>query len=347
MLKALRRVLALVVAVTLLGGALAPAAHAAAAHLHWTPSAHALGAIIVPPGQTATANVSFVSNVVLTNAQVAITLDGAAQQRGVSISALFTSLPAGGAVAAGRPINVSFTVAAAANTTVGDYGGHVRVLASTTGSAQVSRLPDDLDITIRVPHVRVTWAGGPGQVVLLPGQSATLAVSFTSATALTNPGLTAQLDGALTKGGVTLSVTPATLPGTIPAGTAQTLTIVLTAPAAIHPLGGSAEVRVLTADTTGKLVQVPDSLHLDIHIPGPQVSWAGGGHVAFAAIAHTATAAVSAAKTVSFTSNVALTNVAVLLKMPADAQAHGVTVTAAPLASTRACVHLSVWRGSL
>src|SRR5262249_28060760 len=92
-----RPVLTLMVAALLLGGALAPTAHAAGAHLQWTPASHALGALIVPPGQTATQSVSFVSNVVLTDAQVALTLDDAVQQRGVSISSLSTSLPAGGA----------------------------------------------------------------------------------------------------------------------------------------------------------------------------------------------------------------------------------------------------------
>jgi len=206
--------------------------HSVAPLLTWTPGD--LGSITLMPGQTVTETASFVSNVTLTNVQFARELEPAAANGGVSIN--FVSLtPAATAIAPGVPYTVTFTIAAAPTALIGSYKPGIYFTGSPNGGPVV-RLWHDLDfnLSIAVPSPVVSWPSGEPEsyptILRAAGPvSVTETAAISSNVAIGNASLMAQLSGAATAQGITISPVAIT-GGSLAPGTSAPVSFILTVP---------------------------------------------------------------------------------------------------------------------
>lgn len=105
--------------------------------------------ITVRQGHSTIRTGSFTSNVALTNVQIMRTLRDYAQDHGVAVKVLSTSLGSATTLAANTPVLVTFSVSAAATTRVATYHTDVHVDGSINGSVRTF-LPNSLPLIVDV-----------------------------------------------------------------------------------------------------------------------------------------------------------------------------------------------------
>lgn len=295
--------------------------------LAWTPAV--MGTIQVQQGQTLTENASFVSNKALSGVQIKSELNAYAVDHGLAIG-VASPLPA--SVAAGVAYQVSFTVAAAANTPTGVYAAALYLLGSDNGGAAI-RLWHELGFNVRVvtsaPVIKWTPAN-LGTLTLLQGQTVTESGTFVSNIPVSAVQLQRSLanDGAGRGVAITLlSMTPST--AVLAPNTPYTMTFTVSA-APTATVGVYPAIVYLTGSVNGA---APTTLHYGLHFAvdvdrvSPLASWIPGSPASYLSITRNSAATVAVTETAALSANMALTNASISGNLNGSAVAQGFTLT--------------------
>jgi hypothetical protein len=246
----------------------------------------------------------------------------------VSISPVAASVPAG------TPVGVTFTIAARANAAVGVYPAALQIMARQNGV--MIRLGPDFAFNVAVTRLGrvITWTPASlGTIKLLQGQTMTQTVSFTSTMALTSVQIRSDLSSAQAAHGVTLDVVSMT-PATTAVAAGQPVSVTLTLSAApdatpgIYPTG----LHVMGSFDGGPVIHLADDVYFPLVVAPltPLVTWVNGSPMSFPTISR-GTATVGVTETASLSSNVSLSNVALVGKLSDRVSAQGLTISLVPV----------------
>jgi hypothetical protein len=239
-----------------------------------------------------------------------------------------------GTLAAHRWQGLAFVIGVPSWVNPGSYEALVQ-LEQREGRHDIDRLGAPFVIVIHVTAAPlITWTPPRlGAVKLLQGQTMTDTVSFTSTLALTSVQIRSDLSSAAAAHGVTLgvvSMNPATT--TVSAGQPVSVTFTVSAAPAATPGIYPADLHVVGSFNGGPAVYLVDDLDLRLVVAPltPLVTWVNGSPMSFATITRS-TATLSMTETATVTSNVSLSNVALVSKLSDRASAQGLTASPVPV----------------
>jgi hypothetical protein len=239
----------------------------------WLPAAAPNTALVQPyqfltvrRAETITETATFTSSVALTNVAVHRTLHDYAQDHGVAVTVVSTTLGTSTTLAANTPVTVTFTVSVAPDARVAFYYADIHVDGSVNGGA-ATFVPNSLPFVIQSSHMApvISWlpsngqgiTASPGAVFLIrQGHLVTRTAVFTSNIALSNVSVMRTLRDYSKAHGIVVKVLSTSLGSatTLAANTPVTVTIAASVASNTRPATYNADVHV-----DGSLTSIPGS----------------------------------------------------------------------------------------